>query len=92
LLRVCLPRKKKNRAKVNEDVLSDIKVVVDTNQTTPLKLENGETVDIDAPTANVLLTVLNALEEENKKRMVELLTKSTADFLKVVDFCWKNVK
>lgn len=66
--------------------------MIDSDQLAAVKLSNGESIDIDVPTANVLLTVLNALDDDNKQRMVEMLNKSTQEFLKVVDFCWKQVK
>lgn len=84
--------KKKVKSKLTEDVLTDIQGIVDMNQPAQVQLSNGETLDVDASTANVLLTVLNALTDENKQRMLEVMGSNAAEFLKVVDFAWKQVE
>jgi len=38
------------------------------------------------------VTVLNALDDDNKKRMIELLDKDAKSFMKVVDFSWEHVE
>jgi hypothetical protein len=72
--------------------LVDVQNIVDNDKLAKVKLNNGETVDVDVPTANVILTVLNALDDENKQRMLELISADAKNFLKVVDFSWKNVE
>lgn len=70
----------------------DVQNIVDNDKLAKIKLNNGEVVDVDVPTANVVLTVLNALDDENKQRMLELMAADAKNFLKVVDFSWKNVE
>jgi hypothetical protein len=72
--------------------LVDVQNIVDNDKLAKVQLNNGESVDVDVPTANVLLTVLNALDDENKQRMLELMSADAKNFLKVVDFSWKNVE
>jgi len=72
--------------------LVDVQNIVDNDKLAKIKLNNGEVVDVDVPTANVVLTVLNALDDENKQRMLELMAADAKNFLKVVDFSWKNVE
>lgn len=85
------PLKKKVK-NLKEDVLVDIQKIVDDNQLAKVKLNNDEIVDVDAATANVLLTVLNALDDEHKQQMLELLSSNAKNFLKVVDFSWQHVE
>jgi len=84
--------KKKLKSRLTEDVLTDIQGIVDNNQPASVQLSNGESLDIDAATANVLLTVLNALDGENKQRMLDVMSSNAPEFLKVVDFAWKQVE
>ena len=66
--------------------------VLQNNEPKTITLLSGETVDMDVPTANVLLTILNALEPENKERMIELLSTNTEKFFKVVKFSFEQLK
>lgn len=84
--------KKKLKSRLTEDVLADIQSIVDNNQPALVQLSNGESLDVDSATANVLLTVLNALESDNKQRMVDLMSSNASEFMKVVDFAWKQVE
>ena len=65
---------------------------MDSEQTGKITLSNDETVDVDVATANVLMTVFNALEDDNKKRMLDLLDSNAENFLKVVNFGWNSVE
>jgi hypothetical protein len=48
-------------------------------------LNNDEVIDVDVPTANVLITILNALTKENQEKMKHLLSIDAASFLKIVN-------
>jgi len=85
-------KKVENKQPIKEAILNDIQSVVDSNQLIKVTLTNGDSIDIDPPTANVLLTVMNALDAENKEKMIERMSQNAQEFLKVVDFAWKQVQ
>lgn len=66
--------------------------IIDSNEVGHIKLNNDEVVDVDVPTANVLITILNALTNENKKKMIDLLSASAESFLKIVKFGFEQVE
>ncbi len=47
---------------------------------------------VDMVTANMLKTVYEATKDETKAKMDELVRKSRAHFVALVDRCWKCVK
>lgn len=51
----------------------------------------GKTMPIDAQTANLLVTVHDALNVDNKVKFVAMLAQSPATFQRLVDFSWKQV-
>lgn len=71
---------------------TDLENIIDAKKIKQITLSNGENVDVDVPTADVLLTVLRALEDDNKQKMLELLNSNIENFMKVVKFAWENVE
>jgi hypothetical protein len=58
----------------------------------PIKHGDGKQTTVDPTTAHALLTVHDALSDENKKKFAEHLGKSKHHFNKMLDFTWKSVK
>jgi len=85
-------KKVENKQPIKEDILDDLQDVIDSKQLVKATLSNGDSIDIDLPTANVLLTVINALTDENRQKMLDRMSQNTQEFLKVVDFAWKQVQ
>ena len=78
--------------RINEDIETQLSDIVKKEENGSVILSNKEAVEVDVPTANVLLTVLNALDNEHKERMKDLLDKNAESFLKVINFSWNNVE
>ena len=75
-----------------EDVLTDIQKIVNDHQSKKIKFSDGY-LEVDGVTANMLLTVYKALKNESSQlKFKEMLNKSIASFMKLVDFGWKQVK
>ena len=51
----------------------------------------GKSAAIDSQTANMLVTVHDALDAKNKVTFAAMTAHSTATFHKMVDFGWKHV-
>jgi hypothetical protein len=47
---------------------------------------------VDVQTANAVLNVHKALNDENKKKIADMAHKSKEHFGRVVDFAWKHSK
>lgn len=74
---------------LTEDVLSDLHNISTTNKTHKINLSDGS-IDVDSTTANMLITAFQKLNDEKRKKFLELLSKSTETFMKLVNFGWKN--
>lgn len=73
-------------------VMETIKKIVDQHQYQKVKFQDGSTLTVDATTANMLMTVYNALAGSNKAKMNEMINKNKMNFAKLVDFGWKQVR
>jgi hypothetical protein len=47
---------------------------------------------VDMQTANCIMLVYDALNDDNKAKTERMIKKSRGTFLKIVDICWKSVK
>jgi hypothetical protein len=77
---------------ITEDIISKLLQILENNAPGKITLQNAEVIDVDVPTASVLVTLFNALDDDNKNSMAQVLDKSLDKFMKVVDFATKNVK
>ena len=57
-----------------------------------IKHQDGSTSNIDVQTAHAILTVHKALNDDNKKKLSDMMSKSKHHMSKVADFAWKSVK
>jgi len=77
---------------MDEDALGQIKDIVKNSSAKSVKFADGKSMKVDMQTANVLLKVLDALNDTNKKKFGDMLGKNKANFMKAVDFAWGAVK
>jgi len=77
---------------IEEDIIHHLKSIVDGHTAKSYKFADGKTMKIDAQTANAVLKVHGALNDENKKKVSDMARKSKQHFGKVVDFAWKHLK
>jgi hypothetical protein len=77
---------------IDEDVMGHLKHIVDNHTAKSLKFKDGKSMKVDVQTANAVLKVHGALNDENKKKVSDMAHKSKEHFGKVVDFAWKHLK
>ena len=73
-------------------VIDHLKHIASNSVEESVKFDDGKTEKVSVQTANAILRLLSALNEENKIRVSELAQNSKIDFGKVVDFAWKHLK
>jgi hypothetical protein len=78
---------------VNEDAWSDLQTIVKTlaskNSSGKVKFANGKQETVDMGTAKQIVTVLNKLNPNNKKKAIATLNKDPAGLMKVLDIVHK---
>lgn len=78
---------------IKEDVVQGLRDILGSKSRKSVKFEDGTRMTVDLQTANVLLTVLDALKKpEAKEKFIRMVNKNANEFMKVVDFSWKQVK
>lgn len=76
---------------VEESVMPHLQHIVDNHTAKSIKFKDGKSMKVDAQTANAILKVHGALNDENKKKVSDMAHKSKEHFTKVADFAWKHV-
>ncbi len=77
---------------IEENVIEHLRSIKEFHTRKAIKHDDGKQTTVDPTTAHALLTVHDALSDENKKKFAEHLTKSKAHFGRMLDFTWKSVK
>jgi len=77
---------------ITEDVVGHLQSIKDKHQIGKIKHKDGSTSSVDVQTAHALLTVHKALNDENKKKFSDMMSKSKGHMSKAADFAWKQVK
>lgn len=77
---------------ITEDVVKHLQGIKDSHQMGKIKHQDGSTSNVDVQTAHALLTVHKALNDENKKKFSDMMSKSKGHMSKAADFAWKSVK
>jgi aspartyl-tRNA synthetase len=77
---------------IEESVMHHLKHIVDNHSAKAVKFKDGKTMKVDVQTAQAVLKVHGALNDENKKKVEHMANKSKQHFGKVVDFAWKHVQ
>lgn len=77
---------------VEENVIHHLNDIVSNHSAKPIKFKDGKSMKVDVQTANAVLNVHKALNDENKKKIENMAHKSKEHFTRVVDFAWKHSK
>ena len=75
-----------------ETIIHHLKNIVENHSVKSYKFKDGKTMEIDEQTAKVVLSIHEAVDDENKKKIEEMASKSKQHFTKVVDFAWKHTQ
>lgn len=73
------------------DAIAHLRSVKEFHTAKALKHNDDTQTKIDPTTAHALLTVHDALHDDNKKKFADHLVKSKGHFHKMLDFAWKSV-
>jgi CMP-2-keto-3-deoxyoctulosonic acid synthetase len=76
---------------IDENTIDTIKSIVKDKQAKTVKFQDKKSVKVDMQTANILLKVVDALNDTNKKKFTDMLSKSKPNFMKAVDFAMKSI-
>lgn len=77
---------------IEENVMHHLQSIVDNHAAKPIKFKDGKSMKVDVQTANAVLNVHKALNDENKQKVADMAHKSKEHFGRVVDFAWKHTK
>tara|TARA_Y100000114_G_scaffold24018_1_gene19727 strand:- start:2962 stop:3516 length:555 start_codon:yes stop_codon:yes gene_type:complete len=80
----------RDRWVIKEAPFDDIKKIVADKSMMTVKFPDGKQ-KVDMMTANVLMTVYDALNDKNKKKFVEKINAKMGNFLKLVQFAYSAV-
>jgi len=77
---------------IEEAVMDQLHKIVDGKQASTVKFANGQTKKIDHYTASAITQVHKAVNDENKKKLADMVHKSPQHFAKVASFAFSKVK
>jgi CMP-2-keto-3-deoxyoctulosonic acid synthetase len=75
---------------IDEDAIDTIKSIVKDKQAKTVKFQDKKSIKVDMQTANIL-KVVDALNDTNKKKFTDMLSKSKPNFMKAVDFAMSSI-
>lgn len=74
------------------DVVGQLNKIKNNHQMATIKHKDGTASKVDVQTAHALLKVHGALNDDNKKKFSDMMSRSNHHMGKAVDFAWKSVK
>lgn len=77
---------------LEEGVMDQLHKIVKEKQHNTVKFANGKSMKVDHFTASAITQVHNALNDENKKKLSDMIHKSPEHFHKVAGFAFSKVK
>jgi hypothetical protein len=77
---------------LEESVMDQLHKIVKDKQSGSVKFGNGQSRKVDGYTASAITQVHNALNDDNKKKIADMVHKSPAHFEKVANFAFSKVK
>lgn len=77
---------------LEEAVMDQLHKIVSGKQAQKVKFATGETRKVDHFTASAITQVHNALNDENKKKLADMVHKSPGHLMKAADFAFKHTK
>jgi hypothetical protein len=75
----------KEEVEIEEEVLSDLKRIVEKKQVMNVKFANGKTEQVDMNTAKAILELHGKVNEESRSKIERMVNSSPTNFMKVVD-------
>ena len=81
-----------NMSMVKEDVMFQLNEIATSGITKRINFDDESSIKVDKLTAESVLNVYEALNENNKQKVLDMAYKSKQQFLKVVDFASKHTK
>lgn len=76
---------------LEESVFDILRFIVENDVSQTINFQDGSSMKVDVRTANAILRVHGALNEENKQTIFEMAHKSKDDFKKIANFAGKQV-
>lgn len=77
---------------LHEDVIGDLKKIVQSKSMKRIKLKDGTQPRVDLTTASALTQVYDKLNDANKKKFADMMTKDETNFMKAIDFAFSGGK
>lgn len=77
---------------ITEDIIKKLQSITEDSVPKFVNFENGEFVKVNESTANSILKLYKSLNSENKYKIEEMMFESKEQFLKIIDFAYKNLK
>ena len=77
---------------INEDAIAQLQKIKDSHQHGKVKHSDGSSSKVDVQTAHAILTVHKNLNDENKKKLSDMVHKSPAHLEKAAAFAFKHAK
>ncbi len=75
----------KEEVEIEEEVLSDLKKIVEKKQVMNVKFANGKTEQVDMNTAKAILELHGKVNGESRSKIERMVNSSPTNFMKVVD-------
>jgi hypothetical protein len=82
----------REEVELEENAIHQLKDIVDNHSMKSIKHKDGSSSKVDVQTANAIMKVHGALNDENKKKIEDMIHHSKEHFGKVATFAWKHVK
>jgi hypothetical protein len=77
---------------IYESAFDTLKKIIDDKQHQKVKFDDGSSATVDGFTASAIMAVHKALNDDNKKKIEDLVNKSKAGMMKASSFAFKQMK
>jgi hypothetical protein len=77
---------------IEESVMDSLHKIVNDKQAKSVKFANGQTRKVDHFTASAITKIHSSLNDDNKKKLADMVHKSPTHFMKAADFALSKVK
>ena len=74
------------------DAIGQLQKIKDTHQHGTVNHKDKSASKVDAQTAHAILTVHKSLNDENKRKFADMVSRSSGHLQKAADFSWKHMK
>lgn len=77
---------------MNDHPITTLRRIVDNHQADTIRWPGGDTLDVDATTAGLLVKLVDAVGDATRKKVLSMMAESRDRFHAVVDTAWKCIK